>query len=116
MAGDKPRPLPRDTDYYALLGDGKPISDEAAFTEIANTIMRLRHAFIRAGFQPPLAIELASFDDGYRMRHILPRDMILAFPKEGRDPDKDDVMFCLQGVEFRYPAHYRHPRKGTETI
>lgn len=110
MADDKKRPLPRDTEYYSL--DGKHISDEQAFTSIANATMQLRAAFIRAGLEPPKCIEIGKHEDGYRLRHILPRDMVMAHAAEGRSDRDPDVVFTIMGVEFRYPAAYRSLRGG----
>lgn len=113
---DKRREIPRDTEFYSL--DGKRIQDEDAFTEIANAILHLRIAFQRCGFQAPKSIELASHDDGFRMRHILPREMIMATPAQGlRNEDDTDVLFPVCGVELRYPAQFRRLQRGrTETL
>lgn len=103
------RELPRDTEFFSL--DGQNIQDEHAFTEIANAVLHLSNTLRRCGFEPPRAIELASHKDGYRMRHILPRDLIIATVAENRDGG-DDVLFNICGVEFRYPAQYRRQHSG----
>ena len=105
---DKKRELPRSTDFYSIDNLGTPIQDEKAFTEIANAILHLRHTFLLCGFQVPVSIELASHEDGYRMRHIMPHDMILASASANlRDENETDVIFSICGIELRYPAKYR---------
>lgn len=113
---EKRRELPRTSEFYSL--DGTHIQNEQAFTEIANAILRLRSAFMQAGFEPPKSIELASHEDGYRMRHILPSSMIMATPAANlRDENDTDVLFPICGVEVRYPAKFRKLARGrTETL
>jgi hypothetical protein len=84
--------------------------NDDAFRDIANAVMRLRHAFLRHGFEPPSAIELGSHENGDRLRYALPRDLVVAQPRM----DKDDPEWCFdfQGVEFRYPAHWRSTKRG----
>lgn len=111
MQDDIPRRLPRATDIYSIDNLDEPISDEVAFRELANALTRLRGAFIKAGFEPPKAIELASHEDGFRLRHILPREMIYATTQQGRLKDSDDVVMNIVGVELRYPAKHRRDGK-----
>ena len=114
---EKPRPLDRDTDFYSLDNLSEPISDDAAFNEIATAVMRLNVTLRKNGFEPIKSVELGSHKDGYRMRHILPRDMLMAMPAQSlRDENDTDVLFNLMGVEFRYPAGFRRERGRTKII
>lgn len=114
---DKPRELPPEKAFYPLLGDGEPIQSEDAFNEIATAIMRLRATFIKHGFKPPKSLEMDSHQDGDRMRYILPRDMIAAYPAQSlRDENDIDIMFNILGIEFRYPAKFRRERGSTRII
>lgn len=89
------------------------MSDEA-FTDIANAVMRLRHAFMRHGLKPPVAIELGAHQDGDHLRYILPRDLVMAQPRM----DRDDPEWCFdfQGLEFRYPAKWRYTQRGGKEV
>ena len=111
---DKKRELPRDTNFYSIEG-GPPISNEEAFSEIANALMRLRIAFIKAGFKPPKEVHLADHKDGYKLRHILPPEMIYATVDLG-DNDIDEVKFNICGIDLRYPARYRRTKNGIDTF
>jgi hypothetical protein len=87
------------------------MSDEA-FTDIANAVLRLRHAFLKHNLNPPASLELASHDDAAKLRDMLPREMVMATPSMGNDPARPDIVFPVCGVEMRYPAEFRARERG----
>jgi hypothetical protein len=48
----------------------------SSFDRIIEAIRTLNHEFRIAGLKPPAAIELASRDDGDRLRMMAPRDLV----------------------------------------
>jgi hypothetical protein len=89
--------------------ESQALSDEV-FTDIANAMMRLRHAFMRHNLNPPKSLELGSHDDGARLLSSLPKSLYVAQPRM----DKSDPEWCLDlvGIEVRFPAHWRAKRRG----
>lgn len=87
------------------------MSDDEAFTDIANAIGRLRIAFLKHNLTPPKSIELGDHDAGDRFRHAVGTNMVLTQPRlEGRD---DPELVChFMGIEIRYPGHWRALRGG----
>lgn len=105
------------------MSDEGPLSEQA-FQDIAGAIHRLRAAFKRHGLEPPKSIELGSHEDGDRMRHYMPRDLVLAQPKFTDLPDPRWVCNII-GMEIHWPGKWRAyeredemgwPKKGTRFV
>lgn len=87
------------------------MTNEEAWVDLANSILRMRRSFVRLGLQPPKAIELASHKDGDRLRCCTPGDLVRFDPGMGRHDDPEWVA-TICGTEVRYPGHWRARERG----
>ena len=86
---------------------------EDDFSTIAEAIVRLRHAFLRAGFSAPKSIELGTYEDGTRFRSLAPSDMMQFNPDAmAKGIAQPEWVGNFYGVEVRMPAQWRADIKG----
>jgi hypothetical protein len=87
-----------------------PLSEQT-LNDIADALHRLRRAFIRHGLNPPVSVELATYEDGERLRYSLPRNLIITQPTL---TDAPDPRWCcnIVGVELLWPGKWRARERG----
>lgn len=87
------------------------MTNEEAWVDLANSILRLRRSFVRLGLQPPKAIEVATYEDGMRLKSRTPGDLVRFDPGMGRHDDPEWVG-TVCGTELRFPGKWRARERG----
>ncbi len=75
--------------------------------DLFEAVLQLRHAFLRAGLEPPRLIELASWEEGMKVLNLArsrytDRYRRSLYGRHGRDEPITDIE--VSGVTLRWPA------------
>lgn len=93
--------------------------EELYLDDVINGFMSIRKAFGRAGLEPPVAIHLASHDEGMRMLAVVSKMFVILSqgdPRAGIAIEMADGSVYMQielvGIKVRWPAKKRAKLDG----
>ena len=88
--------------------------------DLFEAVLQLRHAFLRAGLEPPSVIELASFEEGMKVLRLARTRYADRYRRSlfgRRDTDEAITEVEVSGVTLRWPARrWGRPKGSFEDI